>query len=113
MPIFEIHECYDCSLTPTKNIGVPNSLLSRFDLLFILLDQMDPDIDCQISKHVLRMHQFRSAINGGEAAHDGSAKYGREEEANIKTYVLSNITEYCVEREEEEVTRNNILFLNS
>ncbi|XP_045797627.1 DNA replication licensing factor MCM3 homolog 3-like, partial [Trifolium pratense] len=63
---------YDRSLTPTKNIGLPDSLLSRFDLLFIVLDQMDPDIDRQISEHVLRMHRFRSAIDGGEAAHDGS-----------------------------------------
>lgn len=52
---------YDRSLTPTKNIGLPDSLLSRFDLLFIVLDQMDPDIDRQISEHVLRMHRYRSA----------------------------------------------------
>lgn len=57
---------YDRSLTPTKNIGLPDSLLSRFDLLFIVLDQMDPDIDRQISEHVLRMHRFRSAIDGGK-----------------------------------------------
>lgn len=55
---------YDRSLTPTKNIGLPDSLLSRFDLLFIVLDQMDPDIDRQISEHVLRMHRYRSAVGG-------------------------------------------------
>lgn len=57
---------YDRSLTPTKNIGLPDSLLSRFDLLFIVLDQMDADIDRHISEHVLRMHRFRSAIDGGK-----------------------------------------------
>ncbi|KAL5567249.1 hypothetical protein UlMin_030413 [Ulmus minor] len=36
---------YDCSLTPTMNIGLTASLLSHFDLLFIVLDQMDSDID--------------------------------------------------------------------
>jgi hypothetical protein len=51
---------YDRSLTPTKNIGLPDSLLSRFDLLFIVLDQMDADIDRQISEHVLRMHRYRT-----------------------------------------------------
>lgn len=56
---------YDRSITPTKNIGLPDSLLSRFDLLFIVLDQMDPGIDRQISDHVLRMHRFRSATDGG------------------------------------------------
>ncbi|XP_041028866.1 DNA replication licensing factor MCM3 [Juglans microcarpa x Juglans regia] len=77
-----IYGTYDRSLTPTKNIGLPDSLLSRFDLLFIVLDQMDPDIDRQITEHVLRMHRFRSAIDGGEATIDGSLRYGREDEAD-------------------------------
>eukprot|EP00271_Cylindrocystis_brebissonii_P011699 TRINITY_DN29612_c0_g1_i1.p1 TRINITY_DN29612_c0_g1~~TRINITY_DN29612_c0_g1_i1.p1 ORF type:complete len:500 (+),score=137.57 TRINITY_DN29612_c0_g1_i1:42-1502(+) len=54
-----IYGNYDHSLTPTKNIGLPDSLLSRFDLLFIVLDHMDSDIDRQISEHVLRMHRYR------------------------------------------------------
>lgn len=60
---------YDRSLTPTKNIGLPDSLLSRFDLLFIVLDQMDPDIDRHISEHVLRMHRYRSVLDGGKEIH--------------------------------------------
>ncbi|KAF3951736.1 hypothetical protein ACB098_05G122500 [Castanea mollissima] len=76
-----IYGTYDRSLTPTKNIGLPDSLLSRFDLLFIVLDQMDPDIDRQISEHVLRMHRYRSAV-GGEATLDGSSRYGREDESD-------------------------------
>ncbi|XP_052179332.1 DNA replication licensing factor MCM3 homolog 2 isoform X1 [Diospyros lotus] len=87
-----IYGTYDRSLTPTKNIGLPDSLLSRFDLLFIVLDQMDPDIDRQISEHVLRMHRFRSPIDGGAA--DGSSRYGREEEADVGSsiYVKYNRT---------------------
>lgn len=56
---------YDRSLTPTKNIGLPDSLLPRFDLLFIVLDQMDAGIERQISEHVLRMHRYRSVVDGG------------------------------------------------
>ncbi|CAD6263625.1 unnamed protein product [Miscanthus lutarioriparius] len=58
---------YDRSLTPTKNIGLPDSLLSRFDLLFIVLDQMDPEIDWQISEHVARMHRYCTDDGGARS----------------------------------------------
>ncbi|KAM9779422.1 DNA replication licensing factor MCM3 [Syngnathus typhle] len=50
---------YDQYKTPMENIGLQDSLLSRFDLLFIVLDQMDPEQDRVISDHVLRMHRYR------------------------------------------------------
>ncbi|XP_068198615.1 DNA replication licensing factor MCM3 [Antennarius striatus] len=50
---------YDQYKTPMDNIGLQDSLLSRFDLLFIVLDQMDPEQDREISDHVLRMHRYR------------------------------------------------------
>ncbi|KDP37954.1 hypothetical protein JCGZ_04597 [Jatropha curcas] len=83
-----IYGTYDRSLTPTKNIGLPDSLLSRFDLLFIVLDQMDPDIDRHISEHVLRMHRYRSAIDGGDGALDGAPRYGREDEIDADSSVF-------------------------
>ncbi|PIO28802.1 hypothetical protein AB205_0047490 [Aquarana catesbeiana] len=52
---------YDQYKTPMENIGLQDSLLSRFDLLFIMLDQMDPEQDREISDHVLRMHRYRGA----------------------------------------------------
>ncbi|XP_076803455.1 zygotic DNA replication licensing factor mcm3-like [Clavelina lepadiformis] len=51
---------YDQYKPPMDNIGMQDSLLSRFDLLFIVLDQMEPANDRRISDHVLRIHRYRS-----------------------------------------------------
>ncbi|KAI9296529.1 MCM-domain-containing protein [Neoconidiobolus thromboides FSU 785] len=49
---------YDESKDPHKNIALPDSLLSRFDLLFVVLDKIDPTTDRAIANHVLRMHRY-------------------------------------------------------
>ena len=50
---------YDSNKDPHKNIALPDSLLSRFDLLFVVTDDIEDKRDRQISEHVLRMHQYR------------------------------------------------------
>eukprot|EP00743_Colponemidia_sp_Colp-15_P001523 GILK01001663.1.p1 GENE.GILK01001663.1~~GILK01001663.1.p1 ORF type:complete len:926 (+),score=232.32 GILK01001663.1:60-2780(+) len=57
---------YDKSMAPTKNIGLPDSLLSRFDLLFIVLDTLDSEGDRGVSSHVLRMHRYVKPGDEGE-----------------------------------------------
>jgi DNA replication licensing factor MCM3 len=42
-----------------ENIGLQDSLLSRFDLLFILLDTVDIESDRKIADHVVKVHQYR------------------------------------------------------
>lgn len=50
---------YDTHKDPHKNIALPDSLLSRFDLLFVVTDDIDDTRDRMISEHVLRMHRYR------------------------------------------------------
>ncbi|KFV69706.1 DNA replication licensing factor MCM3, partial [Dryobates pubescens] len=87
---------YDQYKTPMENIGLQDSLLSRFDLLFIVLDQMDPEQDREISDHVLRMHRYRNPNEqDGDAMPLGSAveilatddpDFAQEEEQELQVY---------------------------
>jgi DNA replication licensing factor MCM3 len=46
-----------------KNIGLPDSLLSRFDLLFVMLDEKNPEDDRRIAERVITNHRFQGASN--------------------------------------------------
>lgn len=50
---------YDPYKLPMDNIGMQDSLLSRFDLLFIMLDRHNRENDTSIAEHVLRVHRYR------------------------------------------------------
>lgn len=59
---------YDRRRRIQENIGLPDSLLSRFDLLFVVLDQMDPECDRRIASHVISGHRYRP--DHGRTGHD-------------------------------------------
>lgn len=48
---------YDLRRTPAENINLPPALLSRFDLLWLILDRADMQSDTDMAKHVLYVHQ--------------------------------------------------------
>jgi DNA replication licensing factor MCM3 len=55
-----IYGQYNREATIQRNVGLPDSLLSRFDLVFILLDERDANKDRDVANHVLGVHQQRS-----------------------------------------------------
>ena len=52
---------YDTKRSPQENINLPAALLSRFDMIFLLLDRANSDADLELAKHVASVHQTRRA----------------------------------------------------
>jgi len=48
---------YNRKKSLTENLNLPNSLLSRFDLMFLILDVADIDRDMALARHVTFVHQ--------------------------------------------------------
>ncbi|MBO3832343.1 MAG: minichromosome maintenance protein MCM [Candidatus Brockarchaeota archaeon] len=47
---------YDDSLNFSENVDLPSTLLSRFDLYFIIKDRPDKEGDARLSDHILQLH---------------------------------------------------------
>ena len=45
---------YDRYKTPTQNIRLPPSLLSRFDLIFVIVDRPNKPEDAQMAEFILK-----------------------------------------------------------
>ncbi|MFX0101451.1 MAG: LAGLIDADG family homing endonuclease, partial [Candidatus Hodarchaeota archaeon] len=57
---------YDPDESPSENINLPPSILSRFDLLFIIKDKPNDEEDSKVADHILKLHMPESSL-GAEA----------------------------------------------
>lgn len=69
-PIFG---CYREGKKPCDNIRLPDSIMTRFDLIFVVLDKSDYTMDTLISEHVIRSHSV--FISHEEDCTDGFKEY--------------------------------------
>lgn len=52
-----LHGRYNAKRSPKENINLPYALLSRFDVLFLMLDRPDVEEDSRLADHVLHVHR--------------------------------------------------------
>jgi DNA helicase MCM8 len=52
---------YNKEKTVSENLKMGSALLSRFDLIFILLDKPDYEMDRFLSDHIMKLHQDRKS----------------------------------------------------
>jgi DNA replication licensing factor MCM3 len=79
-----VYGTYDKSRSATANIGLPDSILSRFDLLFVVLDSQTTERDRRIADHVLRSHRYREDASAG-------ASLTRTDDANDTLLAATNV----------------------
>merc|ERR1719399_687773 len=80
-----VYGSFDPSLDLAKNIGLPDSLLSRFDLVFVVRDMTTEQIDRKIAEQVVRQASQRlgaDARRGVEQVHSNILQ--RREEADTR-----------------------------
>lgn len=63
-----LHGRYNPKKSPRENINLPPALLSRFDLLFLILDQADVEEDTRLAEHVCQVHRTSEAPMVAEIA---------------------------------------------
>ncbi len=58
-----------------ENINLPVTILSRFDLIFLVKDLPDPDSDSEMSSHILQLHRARHGTEEAPFQPDFLRKY--------------------------------------
>ena len=76
---------YDKNKSPAFNVNLPDSLLSRFDLLFIVLDTPDAAMDRRVADRVLNNHRYieRKGPHTFEDAEGGDQEDAHEAQAAV------------------------------
>ncbi|TFK29479.1 cell division control protein 54 [Coprinopsis marcescibilis] len=57
---------YDVNQPVTKNIDLPPTLISRFDLLYLVLDQIDENLDRKLAQHLVGLYLEDRPAGGGD-----------------------------------------------
>lgn len=52
-------------LSVPANLDLPPPLLSRFDLLYLLLDKVDEDADRRLAQHLVALYMDDNVVTGG------------------------------------------------
>lgn len=90
---------YNRKLTPTQNINLPAALLSRFDLLYLILDKPDTELDRNLAMHVTYVHQngTHPPVGGTEYMAPSFVRAYVAEARKVEPWVSDTVTAQLVE----------------
>ncbi|VVA99279.1 unnamed protein product [Arabis nemorensis] len=92
---------YNPRLSVIENIHLPPTLLSRFDLIYLILDKPDEQTDRRLAKHIVALH-FENAESAQEEALDITTL------TTYVSYARKNIHPKLSDEAAEELTRGYV-----
>jgi DNA replication licensing factor MCM7 len=63
---------YRLNRSVAENINLPAALLSRFDLLFLMIDKADAEADARLAAHITHVHRFEHAPESTQGVFDST-----------------------------------------
>lgn len=90
---------YNPRISPVENINLPAALLSRFDVLFLMLDTPSREADEELANHVAYVHMHNKHPDVGDTAVVFSPGEVRQYVAKARTYrpiVPKQVSDYMV-----------------
>ncbi|KAL4871934.1 hypothetical protein BDV12DRAFT_13692 [Aspergillus spectabilis] len=90
---------YNPRLSPVENINLPAALLSRFDVMFLILDTPSRESDEELASHVTYVHMHNKHPENEDAGIMFTPHEVRQYIAKARTYrpvVPSRVSEYMV-----------------
>ncbi|KAI7973427.1 hypothetical protein EIK77_008336 [Talaromyces pinophilus] len=90
---------YNPRISPVENINLPAALLSRFDVMFLMLDTPSRDADEELANHVTYVHMHNKHPETGDTAVVFSPNEVRQFVALARTYrpiVPREVSDYMV-----------------
>ena len=90
---------YNPRISPVENINLPAALLSRFDVLFLILDTPSRDADEELARHVTHVHIHNKHPEDAAGGVVFTPQEVRQWVARARSYrpvVPKGVSDYCV-----------------
>ncbi len=100
---------YNKLMTPYENINLPAALLSRFDIVFLLLDNQSSDEDTYLAKHILSVHKTCKAPVRSKLSQEFMKRYievSQKIYPKIPYHLHTYMVEQYVKKRKEEFTKD-------
>ena len=83
---------YNPRISPVENINLPAALLSRFDVLFLILDTPSRDADEALARHVTHVHIHNSHPNANRA--NAANNSNANESSSVPIFTPTEVRQY-------------------